>query len=106
MPVRASSQAASTGAYNAYAHGAGGPVTAFFTGQPVNGNTRVLVEDLRLGGLAFGQRHGRNRFHPRNRLGPAGSCLARSRGSMEKPDAPEICPRRRAIMISPRQPFG
>jgi hypothetical protein len=30
-------------------------VTAFFTGPPADGNRRMLVEDVRLGGLAFGQ---------------------------------------------------
>jgi len=54
MSVRASSQAASTGAFK-LCTGAGGPVTAFFTGQPVDGDTQTLVEDPRLGGFAFCQ---------------------------------------------------
>jgi hypothetical protein len=67
--------------------------------------TRTLVEDLRLGGLAFGQ-------------GMAETASTRAIGSVRqapallvrkarwKNGAPGICPRRRAIMISPRQPFG
>ncbi|MER9940291.1 MBG domain-containing protein [Mesorhizobium sp. M0088] len=47
--------AASTVAYNADAHAAGGPAPVFFTGQPVDGDAQTLVEDPRLDGPAFCQ---------------------------------------------------
>ncbi|RVA43743.1 MBG domain-containing protein [Mesorhizobium sp. M7A.F.Ca.CA.004.11.1.1] len=47
--------AASTVAYNADAHAAGGPAPVFFTGQPVAGDAQTLVEDPRLDGPAFCQ---------------------------------------------------
>ncbi|MER9292580.1 hypothetical protein NKI71_20325 [Mesorhizobium sp. M0510] len=47
--------AASTVAYNADAHAAGGPARVFFTGQPVDGDAQTLVEDPRLDGPAFCQ---------------------------------------------------
>ncbi|QND56473.1 MBG domain-containing protein [Mesorhizobium huakuii] len=49
------SQAATTVAYNADAYGAGAPAPVFFTGQPVGGDTQTLVEDPRLGSIAFCQ---------------------------------------------------
>ena len=49
------SDAASTVAYNSYAHGAGAPAPVFFTGQPADGDTEALVEDPRLDGFAFCQ---------------------------------------------------
>ncbi|ESZ29345.1 hypothetical protein X734_08085 [Mesorhizobium sp. L2C084A000] len=47
--------AASTVAYNADAHAAGGPARVFFTGQPVDGDAQTLVEDPRLDDPAFCQ---------------------------------------------------
>ncbi|WP_258052330.1 MBG domain-containing protein [Mesorhizobium sp. INR15] len=51
-------EAASTVAYNTYAHGGGRPAPVFFTGAPADSDTQTLIEDPRLDGPAFCQTMG------------------------------------------------